>query len=578
MIVRVAPLRRLPTERDWLEYDWSLPTPPLVGQLVRIPLRASTFFGLVWEILKTSTVTNLKPVTSVVLEQPILTDWQRQVLTVMAQTGAASLGEILLSAVPRQSLRTWQKLKAATGPGLHSSSTSSATQCWYRQRSTGLTNLREWTRQHTGQRCVIAPTIDDVLDIVRVLEPDGHPLLTISSDLSAGKLTAAWQIVRHGRPVVVVGTLRALTLPWSQPPAIYLDQQEHHAHKHTASHPRLDTRVILDQAAVPYSWSSPAPTVTAIQHQPNLQPDQLPSNRRVVNLNREQGWQWLSDETQLAIDQAITQNQRVLCIAPRAGYARTMVCRQCQHVVRCPSCQRPASIVRGLHHQGQCTVCRHEVQLNLSCPNCHGTTWSWRGLGVEHVTEAIRQRWPNVTVAPLFHPEAASQISVDTYAAYHGLLGMKDIGLVVVVHGDAVLHYPDYSAAERAWQYLSRLAASTTAPVIVQTWQPTQTFWQRWQHGDDRPWYTQELADRQRYGLPPSAQQWVLRFRGSLTLAKRQIAEFQHDHPQTKVSELPSRNAIPRWVVTFTDSQRPDWRRYFPTPWQVDLYPTSWLD
>ncbi len=588
---QVVPVRRMPINRPWLTYLIPDDTYLEAGDLVTIPLQKRQVLGVVWELSDLAPgLANIQKVVNVILDKPLMTPWQRQVCQVLAASGSVSLGDVLYSVLPKISLANYRKIFAAYKASKKIESVSSPAKdevFWYADRVQAINWLIERASHHRSvSQVVICPTIADIEDLTAQAETHGLTCQTVHSTITPAAYAKICQRARQGEPLLIIGTLRALSLPFTGLPLITLDQEEHPGHKQTAQHPRYDTRDILNQLGRPYAATTSAPTLALYQRRP-LTPPATTSNRLLISLNHPEKFNWLSEEMITVVDQALTTPGRVVCIGPRRGYASTSRCRSCGYIQVCPSCGQRVTIFRGTVDDAHCGFCQRKISLQVACPRCHGTDWTVRGLGIEQITSLIKQRWPAASVAPVVNPAVSADIAVDSYQAYHHLRAIKNLSAVIIVSGDSLLNIPDYSTAERAWQYLARIQAEVPATkFLIQTFAPDQPFWQRWLQADATAWYRHELTERQRLSLPPFTVQWIARYRGQPAIFDQVFnslaAEKRAGWTVTKLPPLKSTiNTVWRLLLTFpqqTDAKNFPWLKFFPTPWQLDRHPISWRD
>lgn len=204
------------------------------------------------------------------------------------------------------------------------------------------------------------------------------------------------------------------------------------------------------------------------------------------------------------------------------------------------------------------------------------------------MADIIGTRWTHAVVEADVREAQPATAVIGTYHLYRQL-DVKNLAGVVICHGDAMLNLPDFSAEERAWQYLARVhAAIPDQPLLVQTFHPEHDFWQRWSAGDDAAWYQSERDVRRRMHVPPATEQWIARlpagsrpdvFATTLNNLKSSYGA------EVELSVLPPnrqhRGSSSRILLSARD--RPigeviDGQRVFPTPWQVETVVNSWLD
>ncbi len=582
--VNVVPLRRLPADRQWLTYTCPATMTVAPGQLVSIPLRGRQILGIVWQMnVALSGNYSAQEISQVHFSGPIITPWMMRVSQAMADTGATSLTTVLMGSIPKLTLRGLTKYFSEVPIFATIKNVPASPDIfWYRNRQQAIQHLLEQARASEKSKVILSPTVQDIQAIADVFAGQGQVAEIVHSKITPTAIAKLWQRLICGERLVLVGTLRALSLPFPSTPTILLDQEEHIGHKQTAAHPRYDTLTILRSLQATASITSSAPTLLTYRDNHPIPPPVSPQ-RQIASLNRDASFSWFTEEARQIINDTLAAHQRVICIGPRRGFASTTLCQSCQYVQRCPICGQRATLFRGVKDDAVCQHCHSTVSLHAACPNCGGTRWAVRGLGIEQIVAAAQALWPENTVAPIVSPDVLCDIAVDTYQAYHHLQSMKPVGAIILVSGDSLLNIPDYSATERAWQFLSRLEASSpTSTILVQTFDTQNVFWQRWLHSDDRAWYENELADRHRLGLPPFTTQWIARYRGPMATVEGVQRALSALSDSVSVTRLPVSQKHPhRLLLTFLTPEAETqfaWSEYFPYPWQVDFSPRSWLD
>lgn len=590
MFAQVVPIRRMPADRPWLTYLIPDGLEVVVGSLVSIPLRNSRIIGVVWEITdRQPAKMKIQSIRSVLFLRPIITAWQKRVIEILADTGSTSLGDVLWRVIPKLSagrLTKLLKIQSHVNSNIERSRTGDGSFFWYRRRVDALDNLAlQIDKSRHNYLAIVTPTTDDALEIVKLSEKLGRIAVHLNSKLSPTEYLSWYVRVLNNEPLVLVGNVFILALPFFQPPALFFDQEEHHAHKQTAQSPYYDTRSVFSILTAPVNITTPAPSIQRYRLQrPTIPP--APVQRSIISLHGPTQGPLVSEELLTSIDDAQQKGQRVICISPRRGFASYTACRACGSPLICPKCGRAATLFRGLADEARCQSCQTTLPLSATCKKCGSSQWSFHGLGVEQTTNALRHLRPLLNISPVVRQDILSDVAVDTYHAYRQIRSLPQVATVAIISGDSLLSLPDFSVAERAWQYLARLQAeSVTAQILVQTWQPESTFWQRWLHGDDRAWYDDELHQRQRLKVPPYVSQWIASYRGADSLVNDKIHELKSRYHQLlQVKSLPIHRRQPslnRLLITFASPAKEielPWKTVFPLPWHLDRHPTSWID
>jgi len=592
-VARIVFARRSPRELPSFEYlvpdGWSIK----IGQLVQVPWRQATAQGVVWDLSRSATQPRLKTVTKIIKPEPIISLWQHHALRTLCDRSFVSPGHVvrmILPSLPKRltslDLSDYGQYDQATPVGSYPAGTT----WWYRQRTEAVSWLINWlVSEPSSIRLVIVPTREDGLQIISAAQGNGLHLPLVDSHLQGRKYYNFYEAVRRGQCRTVIGTARALFLPYPQSPQVIIDQEEHPAHKHSDQQPRFDPRTIINEIVADIRITTSSPSVRWYQR--NKPP--IPAGhyrRQVYDLNRPHQLLWVNDEVLEIIRQPI--KRAGLIIIPQSDSARSIICRDCHHARRCGHCQRVAIIKRTKNGRWQCRFCQTPLEAIRDCPQCHGVNLDYQGLSADKINNILNSAIKPPPLIATTEIKQARAIYLSDYNLPVWLRSVPDLDWVIFIHGDAMLNVPDFSTAERAWGFLSRGQAYwPKTPFIVQTFHPDQDFWQNWQAGRTAAWYEAEINERRRLRLPPEFVHWILRYPGQdakLIVRKKYDQLMSLGWPNVTIEILPliqvsiNRTPVGRLLVRSTSAQPPTppqpWSSLFPSPWQIDPDVTSWLN
>lgn len=349
----------------------------------------------------------------------------------------------------------------------------------------------------------------------------------------------SWRRILAGEVRVVVGTRSAVFAPLPRLGLIIVDHEEDAAYKEERE-PRYHARRIAEERArrcgASTLWGTPAPSlevVHAVRAGRAAAITVAPPGRPVISLSdvrAEVGP--LGGLFGRRLYQALARTLprgRAIIFVPRRGYADFLLCHECGMVPRCPRCGvaltyhvertapsggRPPATARV---ELRCHLCNRTEPVPRVCPQCQGTNLRPHGVGTERVEQAARKLFRSAPVTRLdaeAAPTEASQLRVwQQFQRRGGLLigtqllikgvGQVRAAVVGAVGVDAGLHLPDFRAAERMHQVLTRLLRLADQEMIVQTFSPTHPALLAVAKGDAAKFYEGELAARERFGYPP---------------------------------------------------------------------------
>ena len=382
-----------------------------------------------------------------------------------------------------------------------------------------------------------------VADLIRSDETDISPVC-FHSGLSGQQKAKMWDQIHRQIVRVVVGTRSAIFLPLIKIGAIWIEGEEDAAHKEPQE-PRYHAREVAwsraqdERAVLVLSSSHPSLEIrTAVKqhgivvHKP-MPPDARPKIQ-VVDLRDHVRTTVLSQPLVLAIGQAISRRSGVLLFLNRKGYAGGLVCRDCGHVPRCPTCRVALMYSRQAGHL-LCSYCGDVTALPETCLSCSGPRMQLIGEGTERVEEDAKRLFPDAAVVRLDghtmrRPAQAEALwrrveqgKWDIIVGTQLLLrrgSLPTMGLVGIVQADAGLSVPNFRSAERTYHSLLDAVglvdtAGAGGQVIVQTYLPSHHAIQAVAENDESVFLSTELSYRTALEYPPAVHLIALRVSGT---------------------------------------------------------------
>ncbi len=239
----------------------------------------------------------------------------------------------------------------------------------------------------------------------------------------------------------------------------------------------------------------------------------------------------------LPLQQALIRNweegRKSLVFLNRRGYAPTLLCKDCGHLVRCPHC----SVSLTLHRARKrlcCHYCEHHAVPPSECPACHGQQLQPAGKGTERVEEEIGALLPEARIGRMdrdttrakgAHEQILNRfrgggldILIGTQMITKGH-DIPEVTLVGVVLADASLDLPDFRASERTLQLLMQVSGRAgrgewPGRVLIQSYHPDHACIEAVRLHDFKGFYEQEIAARQELDYPPFCRMVNLRITG----------------------------------------------------------------
>jgi len=367
----------------------------------------------------------------------------------------------------------------------------------------------------------------------------------LHSRLSVAEKNRQWQMILNGRARVVLGARSAIFAPLERIGLIIVDEEHETTYKQEEA-PRYHARdvawwrarhnraVLLLGSATPSLesyYEATAGDAVLLKMKERVTPIQLPPVH-VVDMREElkAGHRFIFSRQLLEeLNGVIERDEQALLFINRRGFAGFVLCRECGHVVRCPSCD----VSMTLHMDRQimcCHYCAHETAVPETCPGCRGTKIRYFSAGTQRVEEEVKKLYPAASLIRMDRDTTAGRHAHSLYYRQFRerkaniLIGTQmiakgfdfpDVTLVGVVAADTTLNLPDFRAPERTFQLLTQVAGRTArgprgGKVIVQTYHPRHHSIVTAADHDYLSFFEAELENRSQLAYPPYSN--LLRF------------------------------------------------------------------
>jgi primosomal protein N' len=579
MTASVLPIVRLP--RHIHAFDYAVPTDLAaalrVGQLVTVPFRSGTRFGIV-RAISAGEQLGLKPVAAVIGYEPFVAERTIRLWETLALWYGASAGTIAGLALPPLHTR---KLKGATlAPLPDPAAVPAAPIPEYRLYASETEHAAAVSASARGSALVIVPTIRDTERVFALLpESFRRHAIIWHGDLSPKEQYARWFAVRNAETPIVIGTRSAVFLPFTRLDTIVVDSEHSDHHKHWDQTPRYHAKDIAEElarihgAALTLMSSTPSmesyarvfdgtyriagssvPKTKKDLWLSPLHPDNPPRAVDMRDERRGKNYSLFSERVAAALADHAGD---MFFFLNRKGFATSVGCADCGAVIRCAACALPMAYHESLRSLS-CHSCNTRADMPLSCPSCGSSVVRLRGAGVELAETDIRRmladrlrhriiRIDGASAAPPAEADDdAPRIIIGTEAALPFVRWDKTT-LIVFLDIDKEILLPEYRAVEAAWHRIrdTDFLRRPDSEFYLQTFNTEQTIFRSLAEPDRL--YRIELSGRKSLAYPPYA--YAVRYlfggkndaeaRRHADAAYEMLAKFLTTEPKTATISAP---------------------------------------
>lgn len=390
-----------------------------------------------------------------------------------------------------------------------------------------------------GQVLILLPEIALTQAFLQRFEDRfGAPPAEWHSDLPPRKRERVWRQVAEGRVRVVAGARSALFLPFRDLGLIVVDEEHDSAYKQEdrVFYNARDMAVVRGHLSdFPVVLASATPSVESRVNadQGRYERIHIPARYRDVSLPALKAVDlrrhppprgaFLSPVLIGQMAEVLDRGEQVLLFLNRRGYAPLTLCRVCGHRFQCADCSSWL-VEHRFRRQLVCHHCGHNEPQPEACPEC-GTLDHLVacGPGVERIAEEVLGLFADARTIVLSSdmPGGVKRLKLELDAIAAGeadiIIGTQlvakghhfpNMTLVGVVDADLGLANGDPRAGERTFQLLNQVTGRAgrtgkSSLGMLQTYQPEHPVMTALLSGDAEAFYAQEIAARQRAGLPP---------------------------------------------------------------------------
>lgn len=396
------------------------------------------------------------------------------------------------------------------------------------------------------------------------------PIAMLHSGLTDKQRLNIWLKARAGQISIVIGTRSALFTPLAKPGLIIVDEEHDLSYKQQEGfrYSARDLALVRAQyEQTPIVLGSATPSMESLH---NVEQNKLsllrltkrageakPPHIKVLDVRQRHLNQGLSQPLIDNMRQHLAQDQQCMIFLNRRGFAPTLMCHECGWIADCQRCDRHMT-----YHQRfkrlHCHHCDKQVFMPKRCPQCQSPQLNPVGLGTERLEEALKEIFPDKTVARIDRDSTRRKDSMQNFVKaiknneIDILIGTQmlakghhfpKLSLVGVIDTDGCLFSADFRATERTAQLLTQVAGRAgrskdiKGEVVIQSHHPDHPLLVNLFTQDYQTLSRNILAERQEAQLPPFTAMAIFRAEAnSLEMPMTFLNDVKQQLKQTNLS------------------------------------------
>jgi len=394
--------------------------------------------------------------------------------------------------------------------------------------------------QRGGQVLYLLPEIGLTTQLVgRLQKVFGSDVAVYHSKINYNERVECWRSAVSGKPLIV-GARSGLFLPFSKLELIIVDEEHDNSFKQYDPAPRYNARDTAIYLANLYKAKVLLGTATpSLESYHNAQSGKY----GLVELNERFGGLELPEmhtidlrvETKTkrmqgifspalleALQTALDNGEQAILFQNRRGYSPILECQICGWTAQCRHCD--VSLTYHKHSNSlRCHYCGYKQEPVALCPACGSGKITLLGFGTEKIEDELKLFLPKARIGRMDMDTAGTKtklgnllndfeekrldILVGTQMVTKGL-DFDNVGIVGVLGADQLVRFPDFRAAERAYQLLTQVAGRAgrkhkRGRVLIQAFDPGHPVLLDVQGGDFKGFMQRELRERLEFKYPP---------------------------------------------------------------------------
>lgn len=392
------------------------------------------------------------------------------------------------------------------------------------------------------QALVLVPEIGLTPQLLSRFRTRFGTVAAFHSGLSDTERLQTWLAASNGRARVVIGTRSAVFVPLQHPGIIVVDEEHDASFKQQEGfrYSARDVAVVRAQrSGIPVLLGSATPSLESVHNVKQKRYRQLELPERAGSarhpslrlLDVRSRWldEGLSDLLLDAVRRHLDAEGQILLFLNRRGYAPTLMCHACGHVVGCKRCDARMTLHGG--QRLQCHHCGAERGLPPKCEQCGAADFDFFGQGTQRIEAALARLFPDAGVVRIDRDTTRRKGAMETLldgvhqGTYRIMVGTQmlakghdfpNVTLVGILDADQGLFGVDFRASERMAQLVMQVAgragrAERPGEVLIQTHHPNHPLLTHLVREGYASFAEAALQDRRLAGLPPFTAMALLR-------------------------------------------------------------------
>lgn len=520
---------------------YSVP-PPLsqkikVGQIVLVPLGNKNANGMILNLSVKKKYPNIKPIKQILIETPILFDYQIKLARWIADYYCSSLYKAVNLMLPPSlsSIKDIAFIKSrsslAQKPVLFWTHESKQKEKFYFQK------IKKCLLSNK-QAVLVYPKIPLNQSLIDYLLSNNPQKMVLLADQTNKEFSSEWQAIRKNVRQVVIGSQKPLFMPYSNLGLIIVDEEQDDMYKQERAPRYHASQVALklaEYSGAELILSTSLPGISSYYKVQKKYYNLLNADREtktkepkkeLVDLSKiPYSERIISPQLKKDLNENLAQKKQSILFLNRKGTARAISCPDCGATINCSSCGLPMVYYDAKTPYLWCSRCNKKRPVPENCPKCLSLFIAERGLGIGTIKKELTKFYPLANIKLLDKEIASSNLNkiitewlskkIDILIATQIVLNYPEFKApqVVIISADSELAFPDFESERKTFSTIFSLIKKATSKIIIQTYNPDLPSIKNALVSDFDSFYKAEIEKRKLFSHPPFVQIIKLVFR-----------------------------------------------------------------
>lgn len=460
-----------------------------IGQIVEIPFGKRNPLGLVFKVHNQKPEVTTKPISKIILNNPLLLPYQIELVSWMSNYYLAPMVNCLEVMIPFLS-----------GSKVKPLSLNQKVRPWKTERP----DLKEkgYGRSQTAQSLILVPTINRIPETMAKF-PKAKNHVVYHNELKPAEKFEAWLKILSGQADYIFGSRSAIFTPCPALKEIIIYNENDQAYKDERS-PHFDTLTVAQKisqlSGAQIKIVDPAPKITtyfALKNHIKMQ--QFETKTRIVSMENERlsgNKTPLSDYLLETIMENTKNKKSTLLFLNKKKESGQLFCRSCKHQE---------------FFNNQPDV----------CPNCQSPDIFFGSLNVNSLASFLQKQLPGTKInlitekSSIFLEENNPTIDIATAHIFYTFI-QKKYALTGYISCDPLLNRADFTSTETLFAQIGLLKQLTEKPgqLVLQSYNPQNQTLEFAANGNYGEYYLDQLSQRKALNYPPFGLLIKLSFKG----------------------------------------------------------------